>query len=36
MDCCRSAKRLGATDVKVMARKPRKFFKASAVGARGR
>ncbi len=29
MDCCRSALRLGATDVKVMARKPRQFFKAS-------
>jgi formate dehydrogenase (NADP+) beta subunit len=29
MDCCRTAKRLGATDVKVMARRPRKFFKAS-------
>ncbi len=30
MDCCRSSLRLGATDVKVMARKPRAFFKASA------
>lgn len=30
MDCCRSSLRLGATDVKVMARKPREFFKASA------
>jgi NADPH-dependent glutamate synthase beta subunit-like oxidoreductase/ferredoxin len=29
MDCCRSALRLGAKDVKVMARKPRTFFKAS-------
>jgi formate dehydrogenase beta subunit len=29
MDCCRSALRLGARDVKVMARKPRRFFKAS-------
>ena len=29
MDCCRTAKRLGATDVKVMARRNRKFFKAS-------
>ncbi len=29
MDCCRSAKRLGGTDVKVMARKPRPYFKAS-------
>jgi formate dehydrogenase beta subunit len=29
MDCCRTSKRLGATDVKVMARRPRRFFKAS-------
>ncbi len=29
MDCCRSAKRLGGTDVKVIARKTRKYFKAS-------
>lgn len=29
MDCCRSAKRLGAKDVKVIARKTRKYFKAS-------
>jgi formate dehydrogenase beta subunit len=29
MDCCRTAKRLGASDVKVMARRPRKFFRAS-------
>jgi NADPH-dependent glutamate synthase beta subunit-like oxidoreductase/ferredoxin len=29
MDCCRSALRLGAENVKVMARKPRGFFKAS-------
>jgi len=29
MDCCRSALRLGAEDVKVIARKPRRFFKAS-------
>ncbi|HEX7061501.1 MAG TPA: FAD-dependent oxidoreductase [Woeseiaceae bacterium] len=29
MDCCRSALRLGADDVKVMARKPRGYFKAS-------
>ena len=29
MDCCRSSLRLGASDVKVMARKPRAFFKAS-------
>jgi formate dehydrogenase beta subunit len=30
MDCCRTSLRLGAVDVKVMARKPRGFFKASA------
>ena len=30
MDCCRTSLRIGATDVKVMARKPREFFKASA------
>ncbi len=29
MDCCRSSLRLGARDVKVIARKPRQFFKAS-------
>jgi len=29
MDCCRSAKRLGATDVKVISRRTRKYFKAS-------
>jgi NADPH-dependent glutamate synthase beta subunit-like oxidoreductase/ferredoxin len=29
MDCCRTLLRLGARDVKVMARKPRGFFKAS-------
>jgi len=29
MDCCRSSLRLGARDVKVIARKPRRFFKAS-------
>ena len=29
MDCCRSSLRLGAKQVKVMARKPRQFFKAS-------
>ena len=29
MDCCRSSKRLGAADVKVIARKTRKYFKAS-------
>ena len=30
MDCCRTSLRLGAKHVKVMARKPRGFFKASA------
>ena len=30
MDCCRTSLRIGADDVKVMARKPRGFFKASA------
>jgi NADPH-dependent glutamate synthase beta subunit-like oxidoreductase/ferredoxin len=30
MDCCRSSLRLGAKDVKVIARKPRQFFKASS------
>ncbi len=29
MDCCRTSLRLGAKNVKVMARKPRSFFKAS-------
>jgi formate dehydrogenase (NADP+) beta subunit len=29
MDCCRTSLRLGADTVKVMARKPRQFFKAS-------
>ncbi|MCE9601447.1 MAG: FAD-dependent oxidoreductase [Gemmatimonadetes bacterium] len=29
MDCCRTAKRVGATDVKVIARRGRKNFKAS-------
>ncbi len=29
MDCCRSSRRLGGTDIKVMARRPRRFFKAS-------
>jgi formate dehydrogenase beta subunit len=29
MDCCRSSRRLGGKDVKVMARRPRGFFKAS-------
>jgi len=30
MDCCRTSLRLGADNVKVMARRPRQFFKASA------
>jgi len=30
MDCCRTSLRIGARSVKVMARKPRGFFKASA------
>ena len=30
MDCCRSSLRLGGKSVKVMARKPREWFKASA------
>src|SRR4029434_7020712 len=29
MDCCRSSKRLGATAVTMIARKTRKYFKAS-------
>jgi formate dehydrogenase beta subunit len=29
MDCCRSSKRLGGKDIKVMARRSRGFFKAS-------
>lgn len=29
MDCCRTSLRLGAKSVKIMARKPRAFFKAS-------
>ena len=29
MDCCRTSRRLGGKDVKVMARRPRQFFKAS-------
>jgi NADPH-dependent glutamate synthase beta subunit-like oxidoreductase/ferredoxin len=29
MDCCRTSRRLGGRDIKVMARRPRKFFKAS-------
>ncbi|MCI0434414.1 MAG: FAD-dependent oxidoreductase [Gemmatimonadetes bacterium] len=29
MDCCRSSKRLGGKTVKVMARRPRPYFKAS-------
>jgi NADPH-dependent glutamate synthase beta subunit-like oxidoreductase/ferredoxin len=29
MDCCRSSRRLGGSQIKVMARRPRTFFKAS-------
>lgn len=29
MDCCRTARRLGGADIKVMARRPREYFKAS-------
>src|SRR5205814_1940916 len=29
IDCCRSSRRLGGKDIKVMARRPRGFFKAS-------
>jgi NADPH-dependent glutamate synthase beta subunit-like oxidoreductase/NAD-dependent dihydropyrimidine dehydrogenase PreA subunit len=29
MDCCRTSRRLGGRDIKVMARRPRRFFKAS-------
>ena len=29
MDCCRSSKRMGGKDIKVMARRPRGYFKAS-------
>lgn len=29
MDCCRSSRRLGGKDVKVIARRPRRYFKAS-------
>jgi formate dehydrogenase beta subunit len=29
MDCCRTARRVGGTDIKVMARRSRQFFKAS-------
>ena len=29
MDCCRTARRIGGTDIKVMARRGRQFFKAS-------
>ncbi len=29
MDCCRSSRRLGGKDIKVMARRPRAYFKAS-------
>ena len=29
MDCCRTARRLGGTDIKVVARRSRRYFKAS-------
>ncbi len=29
MDCCRTSRRLGGRDIKVMARRPREYFKAS-------
>ncbi len=29
MDCCRTSRRLGGLDIKVMARRPRDYFKAS-------
>ena len=29
MDCCRTSLRLGGKDIKVMARRPRGYFKAS-------
>lgn len=29
MDCCRTARRLGGKDVRIMARRPREYFKAS-------
>ncbi|MBM3762046.1 MAG: 4Fe-4S dicluster domain-containing protein [Acidobacteria bacterium] len=29
MDCCRTSRRLGGTEIKVMARRPRGYFKAS-------
>ena len=29
MDCCRTSRRLGGKDIKVMARRPRGYFKAS-------
>jgi ferredoxin len=29
MDCCRSSRRLGGKDIRVMARRPRMYFKAS-------
>ena len=36
MDCCRTSLRLGAKDVKVMARKPRAVLQGLRLGARGR
>ena len=36
MDCCRTSLRLGAKDVKVMARKPRRILQGIRMGAGGR
>ena len=36
MDCCRTARRLGGKDVKVMARRAAQVLQGLAVGARGR
>ena len=36
MDCCRTSKRLGGTDVKVVARRSRPLLQGLAVGAGGR
>ena len=36
MDCCRTSKRLGGKDVKVMARKTARLLQGVALGARGR
>ena len=36
MDCCRTARRLGGEDVKVIVRSPFATMKAQPVGKRGR